>query len=312
MGGLELALEEERTKPAQASGALGALVLDGARECWNLGVAGVEALLGSSEGAQDAGAGGLDAFGVDQAAAERLREWVRPLARLWLGVDVVADTEPPSRGGLLLLCSRSAWPVATEALVVHAALAERFAAGRPTYVLWDGGMGEWPWLADMARRLGLLAASADNARQLLERGAFVIAFPEGLAARAKTYDRRYRLAPFDADQLVRAAMSSGAAIVPAALLGNEESYPLLGNPFGLPLTLQFPLAGPLGLAPLPVNWRLRLGGEVSYSHLQEPGSAADLREDVLVASDAAVDAVRERMQAMLVEMLAARRSLVYG
>lgn len=298
---LEGAVGVELARPARAGSALGALLLDVAREAWGL-AGGASAPDG---GAREREEPASDEFGVEGRAARRLRQWVQPIADLWLGLEIHAAPRPPERGGVLVACSRSAWPLPVEALVVHAALAERFAAGRPAYVLWAGGAGDWPWVADEARRLGLLAATADNARALLERGAFVTAFPEGDAALAKTYDRRYRLARFADAGLLAAAIEAGAAIVPAALVGNEESYPLLARPGGWPLTLQFPLAGLFGLAPLPLAWSLRLGGEVTYPRLEG-------ERELLPVAEAVADAVRERMQALLAAGLAARRSLVYG
>jgi hypothetical protein len=305
MSALEGSVAGELARPAEASSALGAAFLDVAREAWLLGsasVSGVASQLGFLA-PPALHAGQTDEFGVDHEAAERMREWVRPIARGWLGLRDSADKRPPERGGVLVVCSRSAWPLATEALVVHAALADRYAAGRPAYVLWDGGAPELPWVSDTARRLGILAATAENARHLLERGAFVLAFPEGRAACEKTYEKRYRVTRFAGGDLIGAAMNAGAAIIPAAVVGNEESYPLLACPGGFPLTLQFPATGLLGLAPLPLAWSVRLGAQVSY--------ARDEQDD-MQDSDAVVDAVRERIQAMLAEMLAARRSLVYG
>ena len=61
----------------------------------------------------------------------------------------------------------------------------------------------------------------------------------------------------------------------------------------------------LGLLPLPLRWKLRIGPPVEYarSFEDEPG-----RFEV----DGLADAVRGRMQAMLGEMLAERRSILRG
>src|SRR6185369_9567652 len=109
-------------------------------------------------------------------------------------------------------------------------------AGRRLAVLWDADFPELPYLSDFFRRIGLVAATRENAATLLERGAIVLGFPEGVAARTKTYDRRYRLARFDERGLVSAAIESGARIVPGAIVGNEDSYPLLGSLGSIPIT----------------------------------------------------------------------------
>lgn len=309
LSALEGRVEEELSRPASATGPLAGLVLDSAREAW--GLASDLASAWSPFSGPHAGAFGqpasfqrpLDDFGVDAVAAEQLREIVRPLSRFWLGLRESGSARPPERGGVLVLCNRSAWPLPMEALAIWSLLADRYAADRPTYVLWDGVLGPLPFLSDGARRVGLLTATAANCRLLLEHGAFVVAFPEGTAALGKTYDRRYRLSRFERWDLVAAAVAAGAALVPAACLGPEESYPLLGEIGSLPITAQFPLAGAAGLLPLPLAWSLRVGGGIEYAL-----SAEDPDRDLAPV----VDALRERMQALLVDLAKERVSLVHG
>ena len=58
-----------------------------------------------------------------------------------------------------------------------------------------------------------------------------------------------------------------ATLVPVAVVGAEETHPVLFRPrlparlIGLPIpvTPTFPLLGPLGLLPLPSRWRIRFG-----------------------------------------------------
>ena len=128
----------------------------------------------------------------------------------------------------------------------------------------------------------------------------MVSFPEGGAARRKSYAERYKLAAFEDGFVVEEAAAAGAAIVPAAIVGHEESFPVLGRIAGLPLTPMFPLAGPLGLLPLPLGWRVNIGVPVPYDDDSE-GTPPQI-ESLL----------RSRMQAILGEMLAERRSIVRG
>jgi 1-acyl-sn-glycerol-3-phosphate acyltransferase len=305
---LETELEGGLSRPAAATGPLAGLVLDSAREVWGIASAVAAswsplADSGSSAFALPGRQPALDDFGVDAVAAEQLRDVLRPMARFWLGLRESGSKRPPERGGVLVLCNRSAWPLPVEALAIWSLLADRYAGDRPTYVLWDGMLGPLPWITDGARRVGLLEATPENCRQLLEHGAFVVAFPEGKAALGKTYDRRYRLARFDRWDLVASAVAAGAALVPAACLGPEESYPLLGELASMPITAQFPLAGAAGLLPLPLAWSLRVGGGIEYAL-----SAEDPDRDLAPV----VDALRERIQGLLVDLVSERRSLVFG
>lgn len=302
---LEDRVERELDRPAPSSGPAGELVLDFARELWRLGAGAASAMATSTSRraalASWAAAGEVDDLGFDAELAQTVRELVRPLARRWLSVRETASATLPDRGGVLVLLNRSAWPMPIEALVLWTFLCDGRTGDRRTVALWDEDLPELPYASDFLRRIGVVAATRENARVLLERGAVVIAFPEGRAARAKTYDRRYRLARFEAKDVLDGALEAGARIVPGAVVGSEESYPLLGYVAGFPMTAQFPLLGLLGLLPLPLAWSLRLGPAVEYAGADEAP-----------ALDAIADAVRARMQAMIGELLAERRSLVYG
>lgn len=303
---LESRVERELDRPAPAGGPAGEFVLDFAREAWRAGSALLEAASTAAGRratlASWAAGPPVDELGFDASMAETVREVVRPLARRWLDVRETKSVALPDRGGVLVLLNRSAWPFPVEALVLWTFLSDGRVGGRRMVALWDEDLPELPWVSDFLRRIGIVAATEDNARALLERGAVVVAFPEGRAARAKTYDHRYRLARFEAKDLVVAALEAGARIVPGAVVGSEESFPLFGYLGSLPLTAQFPLLGPLGLLPLPLAWRVRLGASVEYAGASDEGPGVD----------AIADAVRARMQGLIGELLAERGSIFGG
>lgn len=306
LGELEDRVAKELGRATGASGPAGEFVFDFVREGWRAGAS----LAGATTSA--AGRRGLlawlsagpelDELGLDAAMAETVREVVRPLARRWLGVRESKSVALPSEGGVLVTLNRSAWPLPVEALVLWSFLSDGRIGSRRMAVMWDQDLPELPYVGDLLRRIGLVAATPDNALALLERGAVVLAFPEGNAARAKTYDRRYRLTRFADSSLLGAALEAGAQIVPGAVVGNEESYPVLGHLGTLPVTAQFPLFGLLGALPLPLTWSLRLGAPLHYGVTGEEGPGVD----------AIADAVRGRMAALLGDLLAERRSIVGG
>jgi 1-acyl-sn-glycerol-3-phosphate acyltransferase len=236
---------------------------------------------------------------VDVRLRDAVADALRPIARGWLGLRLRTEIPLPQRGGVLVAFNRSGFPVPTEGLVVAAAVAER-ARRRDVYVLWDGALTITPGIAPTLRRVGVLPAEPGAARGLLDRGALVICFPEGSAAGVKSYAARYKLAAFGDAFAIEEATEANAAIVPGAIVGHEESYPVVGHVAGVPLTPMFPLAGLLGLLPLPLGWRVRTGVPVPYG--EDASSSPDVVEDVL----------RARMQAMLADMLAERRSIVRG
>jgi 1-acyl-sn-glycerol-3-phosphate acyltransferase len=303
---LERRVERELERPLGAGSPAAELALDLAREAWRAGsalagaatsLAGGRAMLASLLAGRP-----LDDLGLDAQLGGTVREVLRPIARRWLGFREVRSAALPERGGVLVLLNRSPWPLPVEALVLWAFLCDGRIGDRRMVVLWDDDLPDLPWIGDFLRRTGVLGATAQNAQLLLERGCVVLAFPEGRAAAEKTYDRRYRLARFEARGVIAAALEAGARIVPGAVVGNEESYPLLGLAAGWPVTAQFPLLGAAGLLPLPFAWTLRLGAPVEVAAGAEAAGGAD----------AVADAVRARMQALVGELLAARESLLRG
>jgi len=305
---IERRVSRELARPAEASGPVQELLLDVAREVW--AHARAAAVSASRPGGVSTlvtsmiTAGPTDELGVDESLRDRVHDVLRPLSRLWLGLDAGADIgHDDLTGPALLLFNRGGDPLPIEPLVLWSFLRERAAgSGRRVYVLWSAGTFAQPFLGEWLNRLGIFAATRANCRALLERGATVVAFPEGEQALAKTYEHRYRLERFDEGALVEMAMTCGARVIPGAVLGNEESFPLLGRVAGWPFTPFFPAFGILGLLPLPLQWRVRLGGAIQYGDEARDGSRAG----------AVIDAARSRMQELLVELLASRRTIFSG
>jgi 1-acyl-sn-glycerol-3-phosphate acyltransferase len=113
---------------------------------------------------------------------------------------------------------------------------------------------------------------------------------------------------------VSAALRTRTPIVPCAIVGAEEIYPILGNMptlarlLGLPyapITPTFPWLGPLGLLPLPSKWLIEFGTPVSTDD-QPPGAA----DDPMLVFDL-TDQVRQTIQQTLYALLVQRRSVFF-
>jgi 1-acyl-sn-glycerol-3-phosphate acyltransferase len=140
-------------------------------------------------------------------------------------------------------------------------------------------------------------------------------FPEGYKGLGKPFRDRYKLQRFGRGGFVSAALRAGAPIIPCSNNGSEEIYPMLadvtllarvlGVPY-FPITPLFPLAGPLGLVPLPSKWHIAFGTPVDTSDYDE--TAAD---DPMVTFEI-TDQVRETIQQTLYGLLAQRRNTFLG
>ena len=166
-------------------------------------------------------------------------------------------------------------------------------------------------------RVGGVPAHPDNAYRLLkEQGQLVLDFPEGVKGPAKTIDERYQLRRFGRGGFVEIAMRAGVPVIPIAVIGAEESMPtlaripylpsLVGVPYA-PLTANMLLMGPLGLVGyLPAKFKLRVLDPVHFD--VPPDQERYSRSRVMDESEA----IRDRIQSALYDMLRRRRSVWFG
>ena len=110
-------------------------------------------------------------------------------------------------------------------------------------------------------------------------------------------------------------MKTGSPIIPCAIVGAEESMPLIGKvswlarPLGLPyipVTPTLPLLGPLGLLPLPTKWFVDFGEPIDVSGY---GPEA-IRDRVLI--NQLNEQVRNRIQDLIDARLATRETVFNG
>jgi len=120
-----------------------------------------------------------------------------------------------------------------------------------------------PFWGALLNRLGAVRASPENALRLLDERRPVLVFPEGVHGTSKGYRERYRLKRFGRGGFVKLALRTGAPIVPVAIVGAEESTPMLAKLPGAALGLPYlPLTTPI---PLPVHWAIRFGAPIHVS-----------------------------------------------
>ncbi|HYC53826.1 MAG TPA: 1-acyl-sn-glycerol-3-phosphate acyltransferase [Candidatus Binatia bacterium] len=211
-------------------------------------------------------------FEIDHELREQLRPGVRFLFERYWRVRVRGLANVPRRGGVLLIGNHSG-AVPVDAAILAYAMDNHQDADSPRRVariLYDRFIDGMPWLADIYRRAGAVPARFAVADAMARSGEVVVIFPEGIGGVAKLFEERYRLQPF-ASSAARLAWKHRLPIVPFAVVGAEEAYPVIGRsaeagravgaPY-LPITPFFPLLGPLGALPLPSKWTLVFGPRI--------------------------------------------------
>jgi 1-acyl-sn-glycerol-3-phosphate acyltransferase len=191
--------------------------------------------------------------------------------------------------------------------------------GRAVYGLADYWFRTLPFIGTEWSRGGGVPAHPDNAHRLLaDDGQLALVFPEGTKGTSKLYRDRYQLRRFGRGGFVETAMRAGVPVVPIAVVGAEESMPIvarlpsglasgLGIPY-LPLTLNHLLLGPLlgSVVWLPAKFRFRVLDPVGFD--VAPGLARYPRSQVMEEAEA----IRLSLQDNLHDMLRRRRSAWFG
>jgi 1-acyl-sn-glycerol-3-phosphate acyltransferase len=234
--------------------------------------------------------------------------------RYWFRAEVEGIENVPASGGALLVSNHSG-ALPPDAAMLAKAIREEHPHPRPLNITVEHFFKGYPGFSALLPKLGCVAAHPANVHRLLhDEEQLVLVFPEGRKGTEKLYKDRYRLRRFGRGGFVEAAMRARAPIVPACVVGAEESAPvfaqvgLLKRVTGLlyfPITPTFPHFGLLGmLGYLPAKFKLRFLEPIEFG----PG---DSHEDKALVQTVAHE-VRARIQENLWDMLAKRKSVWFG
>ncbi|RMF20418.1 MAG: acyltransferase family protein, partial [Deltaproteobacteria bacterium] len=213
--------------------------------------------------------GAAEDYGLDLEFRKRAEPFFRFLFESWWRVEVIGMEHVPRSGPAILVGNHSGG-LPFDATMVAYALSSDEGPGRIARPLYDRFVERLGPVRDAFRKLGGVPARYAVADELLSRGELPVIFPEGVGGVAKLYDDRYRVGRFSTSA-PRLSLRHRAPIVPFAVVGAEEIYPLIGRsaqigralgaPY-LPITPFFPFFGPLGLVPLPTKWTIVFGSRI--------------------------------------------------
>jgi 1-acyl-sn-glycerol-3-phosphate acyltransferase len=251
----------------------------------------------------------VDDFGLDPAYEARVQPLLDLFYERYFRVRIEGAEHLPAEGAALLVCNH-AGTLPWDGVMLKTALRHARSDRRALRWLTDDFVFHSPFLGSFLNRIGAVRACPENAERLLARGELLAVFPEGVKGIGKPFRERYRLQRFGRGGHIKLALRAGVPVIPLAIVGSEESYPLiyklrafakvLGLPF-IPVTPLFPWLGPLGLVPLPSRWQIVVGEPM---HELE-GLAARAAEDTVLVNDLN-EQLRSKVQALLQDALRAR------
>lgn len=143
-----------------------------------------------------------------------------------------------------------------------------------------------PFFSTFVTQNGGVLGDRSNCNELLNRGESVLVFPEGVRGISKNTNEYYQLQPFTKG-FYRLALKNNVEILPVAVVGAEEFYPLVYHPMKLAKMLGLPslplspglIGGPLGMLPLPSPVDVHIGKPIKISEVIKKNPTDDIIEN---------------------------------
>lgn len=248
---------------------------------------------------------GFDQWGLNlqdcklyYSVAHRLYKYFRPVVH---GIEHVP-------GGRVLIVPNHSGQIPFDGLVVAVACLLKADPHRLVRAMADRWVPTIPFVNEAYSRSGVAVGDPINCKNLLEDDQAILVFPEGTRGSGKVWSQRYKLAEFGRG-FMRLALQTGTPVVPVAVVGGEESIISVYDwkwmariarvPY-VPVSPFLPILGPLAYLPLPVRFHVYFGEPMHFT-----GPFDD--EDSII--DEKVRQVRDRVQQMINDGLAARKSI---
>ncbi|HEY3234892.1 MAG TPA: lysophospholipid acyltransferase family protein [Polyangiaceae bacterium] len=243
----------------------------------------------------------VDEFGCDPSFERHLEPVARFLYRRYFRVQTRGIRNIPDQGRCVVVSNHSG-TVPLDGAMLRTAVRLEHPKSRELRWLAEDFVYYLPFLGVWFSRVGAVRACPENAERLLHRESLVAVFPEGVHGIKKLYGERYRLQRFGRGGYIRLCLRTSAPLIPCAVIGAEETNPMLyrvdylsrlvGLPY-LPITPTFPWLGPLGLLPAPCKWKIFFGEPIAFD-----GYGPEAADDHVL-----VGRLSERVQKIISDML---------
>lgn len=242
---------------------------------------------------------GYDVFGLHPPVVASAVEALRLLYERYFRVTSTGIDNVPKTGPAIVVANHGgALPL--DAVMLCLDLLRNTDPPRIPRPISDQFVPRLPFASTLFARLGVVAGTRANVGALLQRGELVATFPEGAMALAKPFHRRYQINRWRigfADLAIRYRVP----VVPAAIIGSEESWPVLARVrsfrwFGAPY---LPISIPI---PLPARYYIQYGKPIYLDDGPEMEKPGDPK-----ATERAAGRVRLALETLIEQSLRSRR-----
>jgi 1-acyl-sn-glycerol-3-phosphate acyltransferase len=268
----------------------------------------------ADEAPEDPRLSDVDEWGRSEHVRALARTLYDPLYSKWFRAEWDGLEKIPATGGALIVANHAGAIPSDAPVIMHGIEKE---LGRPVYGMADYFFRTVPVLGTLWARTGGVSAKPENAYRLLhDQQQLALVFPEGTKGPSKSYTDRYQLRRFGRGGFVEIAMRAGVPVIPIAVVGSEETMPVvlrlpslaraIGVPY-FPITANVLALGPMGaLVPFPAKFKLRVLDPVTFDVPadQERYSKSRVMDEA--------EKIRGVLQENLFDMLRDRRSVWFG
>jgi 1-acyl-sn-glycerol-3-phosphate acyltransferase len=222
----------------------------------------------------------FDDWGLDPDYVRAWGAWFWFLRDVYWRIDHEGLENIPAAGRALFVSNhRGFMPLDA---VMHVSVIRKHRGRIPRFLIIHSLLRP-PFLSNFLTKLGGVIASQENAARLFAAENLVGIFPEGIRGAFSSYKRAYQLRDFSKSGFARMAIENQAPVIPAAVVGHAEIFPILGRIDWSYITREwgwpyFPIAPmfPLAPVPLPSKWHVRVLPSVPLQGLR-PADAENAR-----------------------------------
>ncbi len=222
----------------------------------------------------------FDEFGLDVDYIRAWGWWFAFLRKVYWRIEHEGLENIPEKGRAMFVSNHRGFMPLDAVIHLSLVFTQR---GRVIRFLILPSLLRFPYLCNFLTKLGGVIANQENAARLFAAENLVGIFPEGIRGTFTPYKRTYRLRDFSKSAFVKIAIENQTPIIPCAVIGHSEIFPIIGRinssyvtrEFGwpyLPIAPMFPLAP----VPIPSKWHVRVLPPVTLEGLR-PEDAENVR-----------------------------------